>query len=118
MTEISTRLLALFSRIYSGESQLFAESTTWQGAHGFGDITFLCDGWKLTIFQDCGDADYLDSCCTSEGECYSFDDLATCKYDTEGNTVSEDDWNAYDVVRLASFPPLEPILERAVLAHS
>ena len=37
-----------------------------------GLMTINVDGWVVTLFVDCGDLDYCDSCCSPDGRRYDF----------------------------------------------
>ena len=74
------RLGDVFLGIYSGWSHIYYMDSSWDEVHA-GDVTFWCDQWKITIFNDCDDIDYTDSFTTPEGRTYSYDQLSSLNLD-------------------------------------
>jgi hypothetical protein len=46
-------------------------STSWDEIY-FGLMTVDVDGWVITLFNDCSDLDYCDSCYSPDGRKYDF----------------------------------------------
>lgn len=40
----------------------------------WGDVKFLCAGWKVTLFVDDGELDYVDAVTADDGRCGDYDD--------------------------------------------
>mgnify|MGYP003395020210 CR=1 FL=1 len=44
-----------------------------------GDVVYdLSNGWKMTVFNDCGDWDYVDSFELPNGEHLTYEEMTTC----------------------------------------
>lgn len=74
MTDIE-RLVDLLERIDSGKVKLDEDERKAAFEGMFSNVTFHVEGWELTIFNDCGDFDYIDTAITPEGNILDFHTL-------------------------------------------
>jgi hypothetical protein len=63
----------LFRRALRGEVKIVAVGQSWKDAYA-GNVDLRIDGYKLVIFNDCDQVDYVDSATAPDGRIADFDD--------------------------------------------
>ena len=85
MRQVHRDLVALLERVDAGDLRPVPLP---QGQ--FCDIHYEIDGWKIAVFDDCGDFDYIDHAISPDGDRIEFDEMyadwkAWCDDDTDNS---------------------------------
>jgi hypothetical protein len=63
----------LFRRALRGEAKIFTVGSSWTEIYA-ANVEVRIDGYKLAIFNDCNQVDYVDSATAPDGRIADFDD--------------------------------------------
>lgn len=108
MTIPEAEILTVLHAIESGTITLTPEMDPQMVCAG--DVTYYAsNGWKLTVFNDCGEWDYLDSVETSDGRQMAFDDLETLASIRNYHPSDEVAWTRYRIPGYLQSRTWEPI---------
>lgn len=66
-------VVVLLRRMASGKVLLQTIGPTWNEMYA-GDVVFLVEGWRVTIFNDCDSFDYVDHIVAPDGREVDFSD--------------------------------------------
>jgi hypothetical protein len=93
MTISESELLAFLRDIEEGRITL----TTWKDPRDeWGDTEYSAsNGWTITVFNDCGEWDYIDSVKTNDGRSIYFDDLSALTSIRNYYPLGDTAWTCY-----------------------
>lgn len=67
-------VVAIFRSVLAGESEARLEfPDAWNYIYA-GDVDVFVDGWRIVIFNDCAELDYVDSATAPDGRTADYDD--------------------------------------------
>ena len=75
---------------------------TWHVVYA-GNMDFMLGDWRITIFNDCDELDYIDSVKAPDGREAEFEDLngedpVTSAYGDPLGLLSDDEWRMFEII--------------------